>query len=219
MNGTIDGAAARAAGVVAGALDAVVAPSSSWPACRRRRRRTHQARNSTRARHADDGADADDDRARQLAALLLLGLLLVLQLAVGLLPFTLLGSHERRRLTAASGCGSAPSQARVVVDADVARRLEQPDEADRAGVGIDGEPQAAEVGEVLVDGAGVAADGPQHAGVGRRRSGRRPTGVRRAMSSRAGSTRAEDVGLGLEALGPAAVGEQARPARPRSRPT
>ena len=47
---------------------------------------------------ADDGADADEDPARQRAALLLLGLLLVLELAVRPLPLTLLGSHERRRL-------------------------------------------------------------------------------------------------------------------------
>ena len=115
---------------------------------------------------ADDGDDADHDRARQLAALLLLGLLLVLQLAVGLLPFTLLGSHERRRLPAPRGAGRQGSQAPVVVDADVPGRLEQADEADRPGIGIDGEPQAAEVGEVLVDGAGVPAHRPEDPGVG-----------------------------------------------------
>ena len=161
------------------------------PACRRRCRSRTPRRGTGRGRAPPTTATTPiDDPPGELAALLLLGLLLVLELAVRPLPLTLLGSHERRRLPAAGADSSVDDEAGARTGREA-----------RPVVGLDREPQPAEVGEVLVDGA--ACGGARRAARrrGRRRSAPRRRGDGAAMSSSAGSTRSSRSASGSKPSG------------------
>ena len=149
---------------------------------RRRRRRGRRGHRRRRARgvvvavavdeprqhededqQGDGGAAADEHPLGEPLARDLLGLLLVLQLPVGLLTLALVRTHEGGRLPAGrdgtgaghSGWASAGSGPWPVWN--------RPPNADRAG--RHGEPHPGQVREVVVEGPAVAAQGAQDAGV------------------------------------------------------